>query len=255
MKVAAFGRHWMLSGYKNLINIALLGLLSTCLFTGCQPFSKFGQSFKKMGYPEKAFEGYRDFVWAQRAFNLRYGNCDIAHSEDFREGFLEGYCEMCEGGNGHTPALPPQEYWSERFQSQQGKKSVESWFRGYPEGVRAAKQDGVSQFRNVYMSNEMKMALKLSKKQNNSTVTSEDIENNNPSPVPFPQSSPGSYAPPFPATPANLNPSASEFDYHSNQFQEQQSVPGGYVPPIVGASNLPLPANVQPASWQSKHQN
>ena len=149
-------------------------VLVGCLSTGCRQINQLNQSFQRMGYPEKAFEGYRDFVWAQRAYNLRFGNCQMAHGDDFREGFLRGYCEMCEGGQGHTPVIPPEQYWAERYQSSQGKLAVESWFKGYPEGVRAAKQDGASRFRNVYLSKEMQAAIQMSREENNSILRAED---------------------------------------------------------------------------------
>ena len=182
-----------------------------------------------MGYPEKAFEGYRDFVWAQRAYNLRFGNCQMNNCEDFKQGFIEGYCEMCEGGKGHTPVLPPQEYWSERYQSSQGKLSVESWFRGYPEGVRAAKQDGASRHRNIYISKEMQSAIELSREENRSVIRAEDRQ-----PTPASQTSSRQSVPQ-----PSLEPSVEQAVPSETPLPTGGTVlPGRFLPPIVDPAQL-----------------
>ena len=155
-----------------LTRIALLILLGSSLasFSGCQLTSRSVQNLRKKGYPEKAFEGYRDFVWAQRAYNLRYGNCNVANESDFRAGFIEGYCDTCDGGTGKPPAVPPSEYWGSKYQDEQGKQSISAWFKGFPEGVRAAKQDGSDKSKRIFISNEMKAALDLTERQSSAII-------------------------------------------------------------------------------------
>jgi hypothetical protein len=153
-----------------ILSVFLLGVL-VLSSVGC---FRLRENVRRAGYPEKLFEEYRDYVWAQRAFNLRYGNCNIANGEDFGNGFVEGYCDVCNGGTGHAPAVPPNEYWGDRYQTEAGSNMVSAWFRGYPEGVRAARQDGATRFNKIYMSNEMLAALEM-KKDSSSTVTAEEF--------------------------------------------------------------------------------
>ena len=137
---------------KLLMLLICVGSLNS---VGCQVATRAFQNYRKKGYPEKAFEGYRDHVWAKRSYNLRFGNCNMAYEGDFHDGFIEGYCNSCNGGDGTPPALPPNEYWGTQYQNTNGQKAIQAWYKGYPEGVKAAKQDGVAQNKKIFISNEM----------------------------------------------------------------------------------------------------
>ena len=102
---------------------------------------------------------FRNHVWANRAYNLRYGNCDRQFPEHFKQGFVDGYCAVCDGGDGYVPAVPPESYWSTQYQSPEGAKCVNTWFRSYPLGVKAARQDGAGEFQKVYISKMVQSAL------------------------------------------------------------------------------------------------
>lgn len=60
------------------------------------------------------------------------------------DGFLEGYHDMLQGGDGCLPVVPPRRYWSWKYQSAGGQGAVSDWFNGYSAGVAAAKEDGLS---------------------------------------------------------------------------------------------------------------
>lgn len=66
--------------------------------------------------------------------------------EHFERGFLEGYFDVAQGGDGCVPAFPPRRYWSVYYQSPQGQQMILAWFAGYAEGARVAEQDGVRNF-------------------------------------------------------------------------------------------------------------
>lgn len=102
---------------------------------------------------------YRDTVWAKRAFNLRYGNCKRAYAKHFENGFCAGYTDMCNGGDGYVPALPPEEYRAPEYQSADGAKCVNSWFEGYPAGVAAAKKDKSGTYHDVLISRMIDSAI------------------------------------------------------------------------------------------------
>jgi hypothetical protein len=103
--------------------------------------------------------GYRNHVWARRAYNLRYGNCDRQYPEHFKQGFVDGYSDVCNGGDGYVPAVPPEKYWSFKYQSPEGAKCVNTWFKAYPLGVKAAREDSAGAFQKVYISKMIQSAL------------------------------------------------------------------------------------------------
>lgn len=108
---------------------------------------------------DTAFGRYRDKVWAKRACNLRYSNCDRPYASHFQTGFEAGYQDICEGGDGYVPATPPEKYWGFDFQTPDGAKCVNAWFEGYPAGVAAAKRDRAGTYRDVYVSRMIQSAL------------------------------------------------------------------------------------------------
>ena len=106
----------------------------------------------RLGIVDEIAISYRDAVWARRAFNLRYANCNLPYPQHFENGFCSGYSDVCNGGDGFVPALPPSEYRGYEFQSTDGQQCVKSWFKGYPEGVAAARSDNADKFHDLYTS-------------------------------------------------------------------------------------------------------
>ena len=134
----------------------------TASFTGC-----------KLGIKEASMLTYRDTVWAKRAFNLRYGNCKRAYANHFENGFCAGYTDMCNGGDGYVPALPPEEYRAPEYQSADGAKCVNSWFEGYPAGVAAARKDKSGTYHDVLISRMIDSAINQS---NTDPVLPSDVQ-------------------------------------------------------------------------------
>jgi len=111
------------------------------------------------GMLEGPINGYRNHVWANRAYNLRYSDCDRDFPEHFKQGFIDGYQDVCDGGDGYVPAVPPNDYWSFQYQSPEGAKCVNTWFKAYPLGVKAAREDGSGSFHEVYTSKMIQSAI------------------------------------------------------------------------------------------------
>ena len=114
--------------------------------SGCSVAERLGS----LRIGDNLLETYRDRVWAQRAYNLRYNNCDMPYESHFQNGFVAGYCDTCNGGDGYVPALPPNEYRGFEFQSPDGSQCVQTWFDGFPAGVAAAKKDRAGEFHDIY---------------------------------------------------------------------------------------------------------
>ncbi len=128
--------------------------------TGCSTYNRGGTYNNGFNWlfatvVEQPVNSYRERVWAQRSFNLRYPSCDSPFPSDFKAGFIEGYCAACRGADEQAPPLPPESYWSTRYTTEQGAKKAEAWFAGYPAGARAAKADGVGEYSNIRISTEL----------------------------------------------------------------------------------------------------
>ena len=109
---------------------------------------------------DKVFSDYRDNVWAKRACNLRYSNCNRPYASHFESGFEAGYVDICNGGDGYVPATPPECYWGFDYQTPDGAQCVNAWFEGYPAGVAAAKRDHAGTYRDVFVSRMIQSAIK-----------------------------------------------------------------------------------------------
>ena len=86
--------------------------------------------------------------WHRRKQNF----CNEKHSQDFCNGYRAGYEAMCSGSDGCTPAFPPSNYWSWEYQSGEGQGRTSAWFAGYPQGVRAAEEEGSANWHQLQMS-------------------------------------------------------------------------------------------------------
>ena len=141
--------------------LLLLVTLLTTVSTGC---------IRSNGALRALFEepiiDYRDMVWARRAFNLRYGNCDRPFANHFRNGFVEGYCSVCEGGDGYVPAVPPEEYWGYEYQSAEGSQCVNAWFEGFPLGAAAARKDNAGKYNDIFISKMINNAVTMDQAPN-----------------------------------------------------------------------------------------
>ena len=233
-------RRWLV----RLAVVALIGV--TVTQTGCNVLRTFDQT---------AAITFRDLVWSKRAFNLRFGNCDRPYSEHFRNGFCDGYTDTCQGGDGFTPALPPDNYRGYEYQSADGSKCVDAWFEGYPAGVAAAKKDNSGTYHDLAVSRMLDAAIKQENTKPKLTgevpvVSGKKVVGGN-----SPSFSPSEYqAPPAPlrtSVPVQHNGMPSVISQNSNIDWDTtpRVVPAGYQPNMSSLDpNSPVP--IRPAtSW------
>ena len=219
--------------WRSLLTAFFVGLIASqsvgCLGPAGDPSNHLIPQLVDVGV-----EIYRDRVWAKRAYNLRYGNCERSYGNHFRNGFIEGYCDVCNGGSGYVPAMPPDSYWSNEYQCADGAKCVNAWFEGYPAGAAAAKKDAAGTYRDVYISNMI-----------NSAITQEKAKDDLPTTTAGPESVPPLVPPTTPAERANsmpvpmpsLVPSSETLD----SSEEAEAAP-------------PMPLIIQPAQYSDPAQ-
>ena len=219
-----------------------------------------GCNLRNLAVREAVMISYRDMVWAKRAFNLRYGNCNRPYGEHFQNGFCSGYSDVCNGGDGYVPAMPPADYRGYEYQSADGVQCVNAWFEGYPAGVAAARKEKVGSYNDILISKMIDTAVTQEK----------NVKHALPSDVPV--VNPGSdqnIAPPAPSVAANYLPYDSQPQYTAPNYgsvpnsrivsemdyEESMEIP---VPPgaigsgvIPQANNEPLPMSIRAASFES----
>ena len=123
--------------------------------TGCTASRGLFSRVSRGGYCDKVVSKYRNRVAAEKAWHCRKASFGAqASNEVFKAGFIDGYIDVAEGGDGCTPPFAPREYWGWRYQNAGGRNAVGSWFAGYPLGVQAAEEDGLGTFRQLPFCNQ-----------------------------------------------------------------------------------------------------
>ena len=128
------------------------GILSAavCTSTGCMMTSGVCRAVKRHDGLDKFMINHRNKVMAAKAWhNEKHCFETCGNLNDIKAGYIQGYMDVAAGGDGCAPAVAPSAYWGWRYQSAGGQNSVNSWFQGYPLGVRAAERDGVGNWGQV----------------------------------------------------------------------------------------------------------
>jgi hypothetical protein len=68
---------------------------------------------------------------------------------DYAHGFKKGFYDASTGRGCKTPAVPPPNYWSTKYQCCEGQQCIQNWFRGYQCGVVAAEGKGFPSFHEI----------------------------------------------------------------------------------------------------------
>lgn len=138
-----------LSAGKTLRRMILAGCLGMVTFTsiGCTASSGLFRKARRSDCLDDFMVRYRNRVMAEKAWHCRKDRFGSQANDDvYKAGFIAGYLDIAEGGEGCTPLVAPREYWGWRYQSAGGQGAVGGWFAGWPMGVQAAEQDGLGTF-------------------------------------------------------------------------------------------------------------
>lgn len=142
---------------QRLRNAALAGAAAAVLVgsTGCSMLSNAYKQIKKHECLDDFMIAHRNRVFAAKAW-YREQHChrNRHHLDEFKAGFIQGYIDIANGGNGCTPCVAPDQYWGWRYQSPDGHSAINAWFAGYPLGAKAAEQDGVGYWGQVHYGNQ-----------------------------------------------------------------------------------------------------
>jgi hypothetical protein len=93
---------------------------------------------------ETHMEVSRNRLWAENAWgHACSSNGQMGFSEDYAQGFKDGYAEyLYRGGDCEPPLLPPKHYRRVQYQTPEGYQAVENWFAGYRHGAMTARDTG-----------------------------------------------------------------------------------------------------------------
>lgn len=129
--------------------IAVLSVVLTTGLCGCTSVSSL-RSIASSGTWNDTVEMLRNRSYSAKAWHRRSQNfVNSQYPRDVQAGFRAGYEAIAEGKPGCPPSFPPKEYWSWEFQSAQGQGRIAAWFEGYPYGVQAAREEGVTQWNHL----------------------------------------------------------------------------------------------------------
>ena len=71
------------------------------------------------------------------------------YARHFERGWKQAYYDVSRGADGCPPSVPPESYWSIKYQNPEGCRRIAAWFEGYECGVLAAQRDGRQLFADV----------------------------------------------------------------------------------------------------------
>lgn len=121
--------------------------------SGCTLVHNGYEGLRSNGGWNEAVVVMRNRSFSNKAWHRRKHHfCREKHLADYKLGFRQGYEDAASGGGQCTPAFPPQRYWGWDYQSAEGQARTAAWFAGYPQGARAAEEDGVGNWNPLQMS-------------------------------------------------------------------------------------------------------
>lgn len=147
-------------GRRNAAIVAALTLVTLTTAGGCSVVHNGYSAVSKNGSWNDTVMVLRNRSHSAKSWHRRKQNfCNEKHTSDYRNGFRAGYEAMCSGSDGCTPPYPPSEYWSWEYQSGEGQARTSAWFAGYPQGVRAAEEEGTANWHQIQLSAGMQSQL------------------------------------------------------------------------------------------------
>ncbi len=104
--------------------------------------------------PNRCIMDVRDRVLAKGAWHGCGSQYNGPHRGAFKDGFIDGYANVCGGGTGQPPVVPPKKYQSACYSSHAGDSKTIAWFNGFSAGAVAASADGREGLREIVLSTD-----------------------------------------------------------------------------------------------------
>ncbi|HEV3203532.1 MAG TPA: hypothetical protein VGY77_04075 [Gemmataceae bacterium] len=131
------------------INFALYALGICCLGSGCGLFCSASRNLKLESSlcVENPIACYRNHRLANATWIVfQQSNPDHPYSEDYADGFKQGFVEfLTTGGTNPAHPAPPKRYWKVFNQTLDGHRAMEEWLAGFTQGVFEAQASGYRQ--------------------------------------------------------------------------------------------------------------
>lgn len=123
---------------KRQATTVIAGFATFIVFlTGCSGLSSYRD--------DMAIQAMAKRSYARREGKRAVGPC----SKDYERGWRQAYFDISHGGDGCPPSVPPEVYWSTKYQNPQGCKHITAWYDGYRCGSAAAMAECRSSFAKV----------------------------------------------------------------------------------------------------------
>jgi hypothetical protein len=125
----------------------MLSALLLCLLgPGCAMYETITRNVVRsaLDSADDRFARRRDRQLAEAALNdWRGHNRGAPFSEDYGDGYRDGYAHTLEGGGRAVPpAVPPWRYRRPKYQTPAGYRAIEDWYAGFHDGAAAALAEG-----------------------------------------------------------------------------------------------------------------
>ncbi len=101
-------------------------------------------AYKGVQHINEHRERKRNRKWAKEAWQEIVASGEMeATSEEYVEGFEDGYAEyLYRGGDGEPPTIPPKKFRRLKYQTVEGYRAIQDWFVGYRHGAEVARASG-----------------------------------------------------------------------------------------------------------------
>jgi hypothetical protein len=227
---------------------AALAITITLAFSGCCTRGGYGGGGCMGGsggfldqFMQEQVSCLQEKVWARRAFHLRFGHCERIHADHFRDGFVAGYCNVCDGKGGQIPTLPPDKYWGFNYRNQEGVEMQNAWFAGFEAGAQSARSDGSGNWQGIQIPRQVQEAIMEAQaiEDNHSGIEREYVLEMN-------EAAPGGI-PLQPAVPQTNMPSVPDSTAASNMPLAQPGIIPGSYGTSTSIPNQPVPIIRRPS--------
>lgn len=112
-----------------LPTVIILCLGTSLLLSGCTGVSRLREELAT-----------REMAKSSYASNY-HGTATCQESRHFERGWRQAYYNVSKGADPCPPSVPPEVYWSTKYQNPEGCGKIAAWYEGYRAGATVAKSE------------------------------------------------------------------------------------------------------------------